>query len=538
MGAPGLERHRLALLAAREDVGNPRTATNWAAFAYERHHDLKLLDSGAGGPEQLAGKFSVSSVMYGLCRVPDPSTGVPRVILISWVGEQAPESQRQACAGHLPAIRAFFREASAVLSARRTEEVTQEGLQHALAQLAPARAPAAGRGSPPDAQEPVGTNYQKTNAALEIRRTERDSFWAQAEREEQQRKEAERRRELEQQQRWEQQRREQERREAAARELRCQEKERLVEEQRKEQARLEAQERAKDGARGEQRREHREATRDSGEKAAEAAAQVSQRMPNPWDFFRQWERSAPGAPAPASLRGPRVGRGPTGAGGRGAGAGHPPSPLSRAAGARQPVLRNRRSLTESAYIFRRPEPPGPPGAPCSSSGIRSPTPGATPGTPSPTGAGPPPPASPTGTRSPTPGATPGTPSPTGAGPPPPASPTGTRSPPPGATPGTPSPTGAGPPPSCLPHRDQVPHTWCHPRDPQPDRGRTPPSCLPHRDQVPPAWCHPRDPQPDWGPPYLCHPPWARVPRQQLWSRAPAPLQHPWWGAAAPGVPPS
>lgn len=29
MAAPGLERHRLALLAAKEDVGNPRAGTNW-----------------------------------------------------------------------------------------------------------------------------------------------------------------------------------------------------------------------------------------------------------------------------------------------------------------------------------------------------------------------------------------------------------------------------------------------------------------------------------------------------------------------------
>ncbi|KAM6132369.1 LOW QUALITY PROTEIN: uncharacterized protein FYW35_000402 [Pterocles gutturalis] len=469
MAAPGLERHRLALLAAREDVGNPRAGTNWAIFAYEKHHDLKLLDSGAGGPDELAGKFSPSSIMYGLCRIHDPGTGAHRVVLISWVGEKTPESQREACAGHLPAIRAFFREASVVLSARCAEEVTQEALSRALARVAPPAPPAlARRVTPPDAQELVGTNYRKTNPALEIRRTKRDSFWAQAEREEEQRRAQERRRAQDERRRWERERVEQERREAAERELRCREKEREIEEQRKEQARLEAEERRKEKARWEQQqREHEEAMRErtqhsqSIEKAAEAAVLVSQRPQNPRDFFRQRERS--GSTSSPPLPGP---------------------PLATSPGARRPLLRYHRSLTESAFIFGRtdpppsPRPPHPaafravaphsppqpqPPLPTSPTGRGTP-PWAPAGTPtetptSPMGREPPTPASPTGTGTP-PCAPTGTPtSPVGREPPPPASPPGTR-PPPCASLGTPpspggagspplgSPIGTGPPPAC------------------------------------------------------------------------------------------
>ncbi|PKU46786.1 basic proline-rich [Limosa lapponica baueri] len=194
-----------------------------AVFGYEKHHDLKLLDSGAGGPDELAEKFSTTSIMYGLCRIQDPGTGAHRIVLINW-------------------------EASVVLSARRTEEVTQEGLSRALAKLAPAAAPAlTKRVTPPDAQELVGTNYRKTNPALEIRRTKRDSFWAQAE---------------------EQQQREYE---EAMRE--------------------------------------RSRRSESIEKAAEAAVLVSQRSQNPRDFFRQRERSGStsGTPLPASPLGTRPG---------------------------------------------------------------------------------------------------------------------------------------------------------------------------------------------------------------------------------------
>ncbi|KAM9580695.1 uncharacterized protein ACIB01_013745 [Guaruba guarouba] len=425
MAAPGLERHRLALLAAREDVGNPRAGTDWAVFGYEKHHDLKLLDSGAGGPDELAGKFSAGSVMYGLCRVPEPGTGAPRVVLISWVGEKVPEAQREACAGHLPVLRGFFREASAVLSARRPEEVTREGLSRALAQVELPGAPVTRRVPPPDTQELVGTNYRKTNPALELRRTQRDSFWAQAEREEQQRREEERRRALEEQQRWERLRRHQERREAAERERRCQDKEREIQEQRKAQALLEAEERRKEKERWEQQqREHEEAMRDRGRssesigKAAEAAVLVSQRPQNPRDFFRQRERSGStsGAPGPAG----------------------PPRP-----GARRPFLRYQRSLTETAFIFRRPEPPAPPAAPQHrESGERPPAPAGTAGTGSP-------PETPNSHAGTPPSATLGTPpGPARAGSPHATRPAGTGTPP-AATLGTPT-VGTGTLPSAIP----------------------------------------------------------------------------------------
>ncbi|XP_077638675.1 drebrin-like [Lonchura striata] len=440
MAGPGLERYRLALLAAREDVGNPRAGTDWAVFGYEKHHDLKLLDSGAGGPDELAGKFSVGSVMYGLCRVPDPGSGTPRIVLISWVGENVPESQRAACAGHLPAIRSFFREATAVISARRPEEVRAEGLRRVLAQLEPP-APRPPRRTPQDTPELVGTNYRKTNPALELQRTQRDSFWEQAEREEQQRKEQERQREREQRRRWERERMEEERLQAAERERRLQERERLIEERRQEQARLDAEERRKERERWEQQqREQEAAERERGGRtgvsgtAAEAAILVSQRTQNPREFFRQRERSGStsASPLPGSTPGRCQGRV---GGARGAlGVSAEPSPPP---GARRPFLRYQRSLTESAFIFRRPEPPQTP-QPGASRGAPPPSPRRPPGTPSsPARAGSPHASSPVGTGTPPPVPPGSPPSPQCATAGTPSSPVGTGTPP-SATLGTPS----------------------------------------------------------------------------------------------------
>lgn len=43
----------------------------------------------AGGPDELAEKFSITSIMYGLCRIQDPSTGAHRIVLINWVSSRA-----------------------------------------------------------------------------------------------------------------------------------------------------------------------------------------------------------------------------------------------------------------------------------------------------------------------------------------------------------------------------------------------------------------------------------------------------------------
>ncbi|NXO72435.1 DREB protein, partial [Phainopepla nitens] len=138
---------------------------------------------------------------------------------------------------------------------------------------------------------------------------------------------------------------------AAERERRLQERERLIEERRQEQARLDAEERRKEQERWEQQqREQEAAERERGGRtgvsgtAAEAAILVSQRAQNPREFFRQRERSGSTSTSPVPGSTP---------------------------GARRPFLRYQRSLTESAFIFRRPEPP------------QTPSPGASRGAPPP-----------------------------------------------------------------------------------------------------------------------------------------------------------
>ncbi|KAM3831512.1 uncharacterized protein M6D78_011765 isoform 2-T2 [Vipera latastei] len=307
--AVDLDKHGLALLAAKNDVVNGRAAASWALFAYQKANELKLLDSGGGGPEELARRFQSGCIMYGLCRLSEPATGVPRIILIHWVGEEVLDSRQEACAGHLPAIRAFFKEAHLVLKASRVEEVTQQGLTRQLSLVAPPEQP------PPEAAIPKKVLSGGPEELV---------------REEEERRQEERRRAQEERRRWEHLRMEEERREGAERERRVQERERLVQEQRKQQAQREAEEHRWEEAR---RREQARALAGTSPRSSasetepEAAGPGSQQPPR--GFLQARERrhssSASGDPGPGVPR--------------------------------RPFLRYQRSLTESAYIFRRP--PGP-----------------------------------------------------------------------------------------------------------------------------------------------------------------------------------
>ncbi|XP_026532294.1 drebrin-like isoform X4 [Notechis scutatus] len=314
-----LDKHRLALLAAKSDVVNGRAAASWALFAYEKANELKLLDSGGGGPDELAKRFQSGRIMYGLCRLLEPTAGVPRIVLIHWVGEKVLDSRREACAGHLPAIRAFFKEAHLVLKASRVEEVNQEKLTCRLSLVAPPEQPPQEAAFPKkdlsgDPEElVVGTNYQKTNAVLEILHTKRSSFWAQAEREEEERRQEEKRRAQEERRHWERLRMEDERREAAERERRVQEKERLIEEHRKQQAQREAEEHQWEEAR---RREQARALAGTSPRswASEAAPEAGPGVEQPprRGFFQTRARlgssSALGDPGPGASPGPAPGQ--------------------------------------------------------------------------------------------------------------------------------------------------------------------------------------------------------------------------------------
>ncbi|XP_051960974.1 myb-like protein X isoform X3 [Xyrauchen texanus] len=296
-----LDTYSLSLLTAKEDILNPRSSTNWALFAYDGiMNRLKLADSGVGGLEELKTKFHPRRALYGMCSV---GKSQPRNVMILWLGNEVDEYRKAECASHLPAIRAFFKEVHIFLPAHTMDEITEERICTLACKATVMMQVPRGRHGlrREDREEVVGTNYKRTIAAAEILRLRRDSFWAQAEKEEEERKNEEQRRAVEDRRQRERERIHQEKREAMERERKMNEKEQKFQEQRRIQATMEAEAHRQERIKWElQEREHKEremkarySQADSEENTAqEAAALVSQRVTNSREFFRQLSSSS------------------------------------------------------------------------------------------------------------------------------------------------------------------------------------------------------------------------------------------------------
>uniref|UniRef100_A0A8C6BBX1 Drebrin like n=1 Tax=Monodon monoceros TaxID=40151 RepID=A0A8C6BBX1_MONMO len=199
--AVNLSRNGPALQEAYEQVVNEKSPTDWALFTYEGNsNDIRVAGTGEGGLEEMVEELNSGKVMYAFCRVKDPNSGLPKFVLINWG-------------------------AHVTVNARAEEDVEPEWIMQKVARASGANYTFHGESSrfhDTGPQAPVGSVYQKTNAVSEIKRVGKDSFWAKAEKEEENRRLEEKRRAEEERQRLEQERRERELREAALREQRHQ----------------------------------------------------------------------------------------------------------------------------------------------------------------------------------------------------------------------------------------------------------------------------------------------------------------------------
>uniref|UniRef100_A0A2I2YUT5 Drebrin like n=1 Tax=Gorilla gorilla gorilla TaxID=9595 RepID=A0A2I2YUT5_GORGO len=200
--AANLSRNGPALQEAYVRVVTEKSPTDWALFTYEGNsNDIRVAGTGEGGLEEMVEELNSGKVMYTFCRVKDPNSGLPKFVLINW-------------GTHV------------TINARAEEDVEPECIMEKVAKASGANYSfhkESGRFQDAGPQAPVGSVYQKTNAVSEIKRVGKDSFWAKAEKEEENRRLEEKRRAEEAQRQLEQERRERELREAARREQRYQE---------------------------------------------------------------------------------------------------------------------------------------------------------------------------------------------------------------------------------------------------------------------------------------------------------------------------
>uniref|UniRef100_A0A8C1UFZ8 Drebrin-like b n=1 Tax=Cyprinus carpio TaxID=7962 RepID=A0A8C1UFZ8_CYPCA len=265
--AVNLSKNGPALTAAYKEVVDEKSETNWALFTYEGNtNDIRLAEKGDGGLEELVEELNSGKVMYAFCRVKDPNSGLPKYVLINWTGEGVKDARKGQCANHVSSIANFLKGAHVTINARAEEDVEPEAIMQKVAKASGANYSfhkETSRFKDTGPQGPVGSVYQKTNAMSEIKKTNKDNFWAQAEKDEEKRLQEEKRRAAEERQRLDKERKDRDVKEADLREKRAKERASQIDEQRKYQQQQDTENRA--------------------------ASLVSQRSVNPREMFKQRE---------------------------------------------------------------------------------------------------------------------------------------------------------------------------------------------------------------------------------------------------------
>ncbi|XP_077160969.1 drebrin-like protein isoform X5 [Paroedura picta] len=275
--ALNLSKNGPALQEAYGRVVASTSPTDWALFTYEGNsNDLRVAGTGDGGLEEMVEELNSGKVMYAFCRVKDPNSGLPKYVLVNWIGEGVNDVRKGACANHVSTVANFLKGAHVTINARAEEDVEPEVIMEKVAKASGANYNFHKEGSKfQDAgpQAPVGSVYQKTNALSEIKRVSKDNFWAKAEKDEENRRLEEKRKAEEERQRLEKERRERELQEAALRERRFKERANEIDAQKKFQQQQETE------------------SRDKEKQQWEAASLIAQRSVNPREIFKQRERS-------------------------------------------------------------------------------------------------------------------------------------------------------------------------------------------------------------------------------------------------------
>uniref|UniRef100_A0A672P071 Drebrin-like protein B n=1 Tax=Sinocyclocheilus grahami TaxID=75366 RepID=A0A672P071_SINGR len=183
--AVNLSKNGPALTAAYNEVVDEKSETNWALFTYEGNtNDIRLAEKGDGGLEELVEELNSGKVMYAFCRVKDPNSGLPKYVHINWTGEGVKDARKGQCANHVSSIANFLKGAHVTINARAEEDVEPEAIMQKVGKASGANYSfhkESSRFKDTGPQGPVGSVYQKTNAMSEIKKTNKDNFWAQAE---------------------------------------------------------------------------------------------------------------------------------------------------------------------------------------------------------------------------------------------------------------------------------------------------------------------------------------------------------------------
>ncbi|XP_049593710.1 drebrin-like protein B isoform X2 [Syngnathus scovelli] len=302
--AVDMSKNGAELKAAYEDVLDGRSDIDWVLFTYEGNgNTMRLAAKGDGGLQEMLEELNSGKVMYAFCRVREPNSGLPKYVLINWTGEGVKEARKGLCANHLGTVANFLKGAHVTINARDEDDVDPDVILSKVSKASGANYnfSKASQSAGDFPRGAVGSVYCKTNAVDEMEQINKDSFWSQAQREEEARRQEEVKKAQLQRQAVEQERRDLEDKLAREREIKTQQRNmaidhnRLQQKQRQEEEREKEQQQRKLQTPDEETKRASSARAGSARAANEAEALISQRSFNPRDVFKQRETAV--APA-------------------------------------------------------------------------------------------------------------------------------------------------------------------------------------------------------------------------------------------------
>jgi len=176
-------KYKDALLKAWKDVSNEDSSTDWVVLGYEgKTFELKVVDTGEDGLEEMVDSLSGSKIMYAYCRVKDPNTGLPKFVFINWQGEGAPTTVKGTCARHVADVTKLFRGAHVTINARTEADVDPDDILDKVSKASGSNYSIHREVAKPEPEiGPVASVYKRTNAAAEIKSKRSDNFWSESE---------------------------------------------------------------------------------------------------------------------------------------------------------------------------------------------------------------------------------------------------------------------------------------------------------------------------------------------------------------------
>ncbi|CAG8439340.1 6554_t:CDS:10 [Diversispora eburnea] len=96
----------------------------WVIYGYDKGgSDLKVVEKGTGGLEDLTEEFDESKIQYAFVRVVDPNCGLPKLVLIGWCGEGVPEYKKGFFNSHFNQVSNFLKGYHLQINARSKTDV-------------------------------------------------------------------------------------------------------------------------------------------------------------------------------------------------------------------------------------------------------------------------------------------------------------------------------------------------------------------------------------------------------------------------------